>query len=76
MWNVKEKCVCVSVVGEKDGEVGMVSITAHALKTTIESLLLYSACMPFPKGSGRWFVGLSAFDLLLVMVEWPTQKAN
>jgi hypothetical protein len=66
----------MSVKGEKGGEMGMVSVTAHALKATIGSLLLYSACMPFPKGSGRWFVGLSAFDLLLVMVEWPTQKAN
>lgn len=62
--------------GEKDDEVGMVSIRTHALKTTIGSLLLYSVCIPFLKRSGRWFVGLSAFDLLLVMVEWTTQKAN
>lgn len=55
---------------------GVVNIRTHALKTTIGSLLLYSACIPFLKRSGCRFVGLSAFDLLLVMVEWTTQKAN
>lgn len=47
----------------------VVNIGTHALRTTIGSLLLYSLCTPFPQRSGRRFVGLFAFDLLLAMVE-------